>query len=496
MGESSNDLREQRVEKMKKLRELGRNPFGNGYSPANLSTDILEANDGKSAEELEKNPVFVSVAGRVVLSRIFGKAGFFKLQDRYGRIQIYCQKQHLSAEDFSVFELTDIGDIVYAEGNLFYTKTGELTVQVSKFTIATKSLQPLPEKWHGLTNVETRYRHRSLDLISNSDVQKAFITRAKIVDSMRRFFVDYDFLEVETPMMHPIPGGATARPFITHHNALDTELFLRIAPELYLKRLVVGGLERVFEINRNFRNEGVSTQHNPEFTMIEWYQAYATFEDLMTLIEKCLNKIASEVFAGCTKANYQESEIEFSGPYQRMRLIDSLAEIGGVPGDILNNLPKLLDYIKSERIPLKVKDKPLGVIQTELFEELVESKLIQPTFITHFPVEVSPLARRNEAEPHLTDRFELFIFGREIANGFSELNDPIDQAERFKEQVKAKESGDQEAMYYDADFVYALEHAMPPTAGAGLGVDRLVMLLTNSASIRDVILFPLMRQEG
>lgn len=494
MTEPGQDLREQRLRKVGDLRALGRNPYGNGYVPSHTAAQIHAQWGGLSKEALAANPPTVTVAGRVVMARHFGKAGFFKLQDRSGQIQLYCQKQHLPEADFAVFQLTDLGDIVQATGPLFYTKTGELTVQADAFTIVTKALRPLPEKWHGLTDVETRYRHRSLDLITNPDVRTAFVRRARIIESLRRFFTAHEFLEVETPMMHPIPGGANARPFATHHNALDMALFLRVAPELYLKRLVVGGFERVFEINRNFRNEGVSTQHNPEFTMIEWYQAFATFEDGMRLIEHCLESICREVIGGAS-VTYQSTPVDFAGPYRRLRLVDALHEIGGVPSEILQDATALTQFARDHRVPLKGSGAALGVVQTLLFEHFVEAKLINPTFITHYPVEVSPLARRNEAEPQLTDRFELIICGREIANGFSELNDPIDQAERFRAQVAAKGRGDLEAMHFDADYIYALEHGMPPTAGAGLGVDRLVMLLTDAASIRDVILFPLLRTE-
>lgn len=487
-------LRDQRLAKAKALRALGRQPWGNGYRPTHDALSLHTAWDGVEPARLEAERPSVKVAGRVVMARLFGKAGFFKLRDRTGEIQIYCQKQHLSEEDFAVFQLTDVGDIAYAEGFLFITKTGELSVHVERFTIATKALLPLPEKWHGLTDVETRYRQRYLDLIANPQVRDTFVKRARLCEAMRRFFVAHDFLEVETPMMHAIPGGATARPFVTHHNQLDVDLYLRVAPELHLKRLVVGGLERVFEINRNFRNEGVSTQHNPEFTMIEWYQAYATYDDGMTTLEQCLESITREVL-GTTTVAYQGTNINFAGPYRRLRMTEALCEIGGVPAAALQSRESAIAYADAQNVTLPGAAVPMGVVITALFEELVEHKLIAPTFITHFPVEVSPLARRNDIDPTVTDRFELFIYGREIANGFSELNDPIDQAERFRAQVEAKAKGNDEAMYYDADFVRALEHGMPPTAGAGLGIDRLVMLLTDAPSIRDVILFPQLRPE-
>jgi lysyl-tRNA synthetase, class II len=444
---------------------------------------------------LAETPVKVAVAGRVVMARLFGKAGFLKLRDRTGEIQIYCQKQHLSDEDFQVFKLTDIGDIVSGEGTLFITKTGELTIQVDQFTIATKSLLPLPEKWHGLSDVETRYRQRYVDLIANPEVRTTFLTRAKIIDAIRAFFQSHDFLEVETPMMHPIPGGATARPFVTHHNTLDMDLFLRVAPELYLKRLVVGGLERVFEVNRNFRNEGISTQHNPEFTMLEWYQAYAVYTDLMAFIETCIAQLCDALFASTT-VTYQETALNFAAPFARYTMREAVEQLGGVPAGVLDDAAQLAAFAQEKKIHIAGKSPAPGIVLTRIFEELVEHQLMQPTYITAFPVEVSPLARRSDADPTVTDRFELFICGREIANGFSELNDPIDQAQRFQAQAAAKAAGDHEAMYFDADYIRALEHGMPPTAGAGIGIDRLVMLLTDAPSIRDVILFPQLRPES
>ncbi len=487
-------LREQRVVKAQKLRELGRNPWGNGYRPTHTAAQIHADYDAAGAERLDADRVHVAVAGRIIMARLFGKAGFFKLRDQSGEIQIYCQKQHLSEADFAVFQLADVGDVIYAEGYLFFTKTGELSVHVERFTIATKSLLQLPEKWHGLTDVETRYRQRYVDLIANPEVREAFIKRARICREIRNYFDTQGFLEVETPMMQSIPGGATARPFVTHHNQLDIDLYLRVAPELYLKRLVVGGFERVYEMNRNFRNEGVSTQHNPEFTMIEWYQAWATYEDLMHTIEACVSGVAQRLY-GATTVTYQGTAIEFGGPYRRLSLVKALTEIGKVPAHVTQSIEAMKTYAREHQIALTGDLTELGVVQTKLFEATVEHQLISPTFITHFPVEVSPLARRNEQDPTVTDRFELYIYGREIANGFSELNDPIDQANRFKSQAEAKAKGDDEAMYYDADYVRALEHGMPPTAGAGIGIDRLVMLLTDAPSIRDVILFPQLRPE-
>lgn len=494
MSEQETSIPAQRQNKAEALRAAGRNPYGNGYEPSHPAAQILEQWGAHDKAQLEETPIDVCIAGRVMGARSFGKAGFLQIRDRSGTIQAYCKNANISESDFAAYKLCDVGDIVYIQGTLFRTKTDELSVKAASFAIVTKSLQPLPEKWHGLTDVETRYRQRYVDLIANPDVRETFIARANLVNAMRNYFVSHEFLEVETPMMHPIPGGATARPFMTHHNALDMELYLRIAPELYLKRLVVGGLERVFEINRNFRNEGISTQHNPEFTMVEWYQSYATYTDLMTFIESCVSHMCESTF-GCTARDYQGTSIEFSGPYARFRMSESLQHFAEMPDAAVSDFEAACAFAKERNIGVPALCTSLGALHNFLFEELVEEKLIQPTFITHYPVEVSPLARRNEAEPHLTDRFELFIAGREIANGFSELNDPVDQAERFRAQVKAKEQGDDEAMYYDADYINALEYGMPPTAGAGLGVDRLVMLMTDAASIRDVILFPLLRQQ-
>ncbi|MBI4366619.1 MAG: lysine--tRNA ligase [Deltaproteobacteria bacterium] len=463
-----------RLKKLEELRRLGRNPFANDVRPTHTAAQILGEWGMADAAALELHPRVVGIAGRVVAIRGFGKAAFLKCQDRTGTIQVYCQRQHLSAEDQAVFACLDLGDTVAVTGPLFRTKTHELTIRAAAFAIVTKALRPLPEKWHGLADVETRYRQRYVDLIVNPAVRQAFATRAKVLAAIRAFFLARDYLEVETPMMHPIPGGAAARPFITHHNTLDMDLYLRVAPELYLKRLVVGGLERVFEINRNFRNEGISTQHNPEFTMIEWYESYATFEDQMRLTEEVIAAVCREVL-GTTEVAYQGTTLDFAPPFARFSMAAAVREIGGLSADAIKG-------VSGEQL-------------AHAFEERVQPKLVQPTFITHYPVDISPLARRNEADPAVTDRFELIVFGREIGNAFSELNDPIDQAERFRAQAEAKAKGDEEAMYYDADYIRALEHGMPPTAGASLGIDRLVMFLTNAPSIRDVILFPLLRPE-
>jgi lysyl-tRNA synthetase class 2 len=466
----------QRKEKAAKLRELGFSPYMIGVAP------------NKTAWELQIKEKF-SVAGRVMAIRAFGKAAFLQLQDRTGRIQIFIQIQDVSEQLFELYKMVDIGDIGWFEGKVFKTKTGELTVKTADLKIITKSIRPLPEKWHGLTDIEARYRHRYVDLIVNGDVKKTFHTRSAVIQTIRDFFNARGFLEVETPMMHQIPGGAAAKPFITHHNKLNCDLFLRIAPELYLKRLLVGGIERVYEINRNFRNEGISIQHNPEFTMLEFYQSFATYEDLMRLTEELIPHIAEKVL-GKTTVEYQDKIINLAPPYARHTLKESLVKIGGLEPAVLESREKALEYAKKLGDEFKSKDEGLGAILTEIFELTVEKKLIEPTFITQYPTEVSPLARKNDKDPTVTDRFELFIYGREIANAFTELNDPEDQAERFRAQVEALYRGDEEAMHFDADFIEALEYGMPPAAGEGIGIDRLVMILTNSASIRDVILFP------
>ncbi len=441
-----------------------------------------------SSEELEEVKDEFSVAGRVMAIRDFGKSAFFHIADRSGRIQGYIKRDVVGEDEQKAFKkFVDLGDFVGIKGTLFKTKTGELTIQVSEYKFLTKSLHPLPEKWHGLKDVELRYRQRYLDLISNPDVKDIFLTRSKIITMIRKFLEDRDFVEVETPILHSIAGGAAAKPFETHHNALDMDLVLRIAPELYLKRLVVGGIERVFEIGRTFRNEGVSTQHNPEFTMIELYQAYATYEDLMDITEELICHLAMEI-KGSLKFDYGDVQIDMSRPWKRMDITESLIEELG--DEVLCDDKKLFDKADSMGIDHKaVRGKAI----TEIFEAIFEEKLINPTFVYGFPLDVSPLARKNEENPDLTDRFELYIMGREIANAFSELNDPIDQKERFEKQIELKNKGDDEAHEMDQDYVIALEHGMPPTAGEGIGIDRLVMLFTNSPSIREVIFFPHLR---
>lgn len=490
--EELSELLLQRRRKVDTLWEAGINPYPNDFKPQHTSADIVAAYGDK--EQIEAAQENFIVAGRILARRSFGKAAFIQLQDRKGRIQLYVKKDEIGAENYEAFESFDIGDIVGVEGFPFRTKTGELSLHVKSIRQLVKSLHPLPEKFHGLTDVETRYRQRYVDLIVNPEVREIFIKRSRIVNLIRAFMTGRDFLEVETPMMQPIPGGATARPFITHHNALDMQLYLRIAPELYLKRLVVGGLDRVFEINRNFRNEGISVRHNPEFTMMEFYQAYATFEDLMDFTEELFCHVAQEVL-GTLDFRYQEFEVSFQRPWKRLSVRDAILEYGDIDAKNLDDRDLALAYARSIGLDLPT-EIGYGKLIMEIFDEVVEHKLIQPTFITDYPTEVSPLSRKNDHNPDIVDRFELIIAGREIANAFSELNDPVDQKERFLSQVAEKDKGDEEAHYMDEDYVRALEYGLPPTAGEGIGIDRLVMLLTDSASIRDVILFPQLRKES
>ena len=491
--EDDNKLIAERRSKLSNLRANG-NPFINDFKPANLAQELIDQYDALSKEQLEEQTIEVSLAGRMMLKRVMGKASFAHIQDSSAQIQLFVTRDEL-AEGFynEQFKKWDIGDIVGATGTLFKTKVGELSVRVNEIKLLTKSLRPLPEKFHGLSDQEIRYRQRYVDLIMNKDSREVFKRRSQIVSYIRNFFNNHDFLEVETPMMQTIPGGATAKPFETHHNALDVDMYLRIAPELYLKRLVVGGMDRVFEINRNFRNEGLSTRHNPEFTMIEFYQAYATYHEIMDLTENLFRGIAVDV-CGSASITYQGDVFDFSQAFKRLSVFDSILEYN--PNLSAEDLSEDNAKQTAEKLGIHVKDSwGLGKIQIEIFEATVEEKLMQPTFITEYPTEVSPLARRNDDNPFITDRFELFIGGREIANGFSELNDAEDQAERFRQQVVEKDAGDDEAMHYDADYIRALEYGMPPTAGEGIGIDRLVMLFTDSPSIRDVLLFPHMRPE-
>jgi lysyl-tRNA synthetase class 2 len=487
-----NHLIGERRAKLAKLRERGI-AFPNDFRRNALAGDLSTAYGGKSPEALAAEAVRVSVAGRLRRKNVMGKGSFAKIEDGSGGIQLRLERDTLH-EAYEDFKTWDVGDVIGVEGVLFLTKTGELTVKVDRAVLLTKSLRPLPDKWHGMTDTETRYRRRYVDLIMNEESRRVFETRSAIVRYMRAFLDSRGFLEVETPMLHPIPGGAAARPFKTHHNALDVGMYLRIAPELYLKRLTVGGFERVYEINRNFRNEGVSTQHNPEFTMLELYQAYADYTDLMELIEKLFQGLA-DALLGSRKLIYQNAEFDLSKSFARMSIEDIiLANNPDLDPMSLRDAAYLRRVCDQMKIPTRDGDGP-GKLQIEIFEKTGEHTLIQPTFAYGYPAEVSPLSRRNDQDPFITDRFEFFIGGRELANGFSELNDAEDQAQRFKDQVTRKDAGDEEAMYYDADYVRALEYGMPPTAGLGLGVDRLVMLYTNSPSIRDVLLFPHMRPE-
>ena len=483
----------ERRAKLQAIREEGI-PFPNDFR-RNVMAGELQAEYGeKDKETLEANPVRVSIAGRIMSKRVMGKLSFAHIQDMSGRIQLWIERDALPEGMYMRFKGWDIGDIIGVDGVLSKTSKGELSVKVEEFRLLTKSLRPLPDKWHGLTDTESRYRQRYIDLIMNEVTRSIFQTRTRIINYIRDFLNSRNFLEVETPMMQMIPGGATARPFSTFHNALDMQLFLRIAPELYLKRLVVGGFERVYEINRNFRNEGLSTRHNPEFTMLEFYEAYADYHDLMNLTEELLRGIARDVM-GTTQVVYQDETYDFEKPFRRMTVKDSILHFNpDIRPDQLEGLDAARQLAQSLDIPLK-DSYGLGKIQIEIFEKTVEARLKDPTFITAYPTEVSPLARRNDNDPFITDRFEFFVGGREVANGFSELNDAEDQAERFRKQVEEKDAGDLEAMHFDADYVCALEHGMPPTAGEGIGIDRLVMLFTNSPSIRDVLLFPHMRPE-
>ena len=489
----TNQIIEERMAKLKALRGEG-NAFPNDFRRTHLAADLHRDYGAKSNQDLEPAAIKVAVAGRMMLKRVMGKASFATLQDMSGRVQLYVNNDATGETAHAAFKHWDLGDILGAEGALFKTKTGELTIKVSSVRLLSKSLRPLPEKFHGLADQEQKYRQRYLDLITNPESQRVFKARSGIIQAMREFFVARGYLEVETPMMQPIPGGAAARPFVTHHNALDMELYLRIAPELYLKRLVVGGMEKVFEINRNFRNEGMSTRHNPEFTMLEFYEAYQDYHYLMDLTEELLRELAQKVNGGTT-LTYQGEIIDLGKPFDRLTMAEAVAKYN--PRYSLLDLAKI-DTLRLALENFKVEVFPtdgLGLLQLKLFEQTTEDKLIQPTFIVAHPTDVSPLARSNDKNPAVTDRFELFITGRELANGFSELNDPEDQAARFQQQAQAKEAGDEEAMYYDADYVRALEYGLPPTAGEGIGIDRLVMLLTDSPSIRDVILFPQMRPE-
>ena len=483
---------QQRKIKLAALRAKEKVAFPNQFRPTALTHDLHQEYDALNLDNLVALAKHIGIAGRMMTRRLMGKASFLHLQDRSGRMQVYLSSQEVGAEIYEAAKEWDLGDIIGVEGILFKTKTAELSIRAMQIKLLAKSLQPLPDKFHGLADQELRYRRRYLDLIVNQKSRQVFQMRSRIVSDIRHFFEKENFLEVETPMMHPIPGGAAARPFLTHHNALDMPLYLRIAPELYLKRLIVGGFERVFEINRNFRNEGLSTRHNPEFTMIEFYQAYADYHDLMNLTESLLRYLVQQLFSSFILV-YQENSYDLAKPFRRFTMKEAILHFNSeITEADLEDLGKARVIAEKYHVMVQPHDG-LGKVQVGIFEKTVEKKLSEPTFITAYPTEVSPLARVNDNDPFVTDRFEFFVAGQEIANGFSELNDPEDQAARFKQQVQERESGDQEAMYYDEDYITALEHGMPPTAGEGIGIDRLVMLLTNSVSIRDVILFPLLR---
>lgn len=491
--EKTTDLLTLRKEKIEAMRREGINPFPSGFCVLHTVADVrsaIGAFDGQSGDASAPEGTF-TVAGRMMAVNSFGKSAFIRFRDRSGPMQAYIRKDKIGSEAYNRFKKLDIGDFVGLSGTVFQTKTGEWTLLANHMELLAKAARPLPEKFHGLKDPEKRYRQRYVDLIMNEDVRRIFITRSNIIQAIREFFLERDFLEVETPMMQPIAGGAEATPFVTHHNALDMDLYLRIAPELYLKRLVVGGFERVFEINRNFRNEGVSTQHNPEFTMLEFYQAFSTYKDLMDLTETLFSQIAQKVL-GSTIFDYQGHSINLASPWRRITMTEALEQIGGVPARIINDRDALIQLADEKQVPL-TKTNRLGKIITKLFDALVEPHLIQPTFVTGYPVEVSPLSRRSETDPDLTERFELFISGFEIANGFSELNDPQDQHGRFLQQVSDRQEGNEEAHLMDEDYIEALEYGMPPTAGQGIGIDRLTMLLTDAPSIREVILFPHMK---
>ena len=491
--QDTNQIIADRRAKLAALRETGI-AFPNDFRRNHLASDLHKKYGDHSNDTLEKDPISVEVAGRMILKRVMGKASFATIQDMSGHIQLYITNDITGESVHAAFKHFDLGDILGVHGTLFITKSGELTVRVKNLRLLTKSLRPLPEKFHGLTDQEQKYRQRYLDLISNEDTRKVFLTRSKIIQSIRVFFETRGYLEVETPMMHPIPGGAAARPFVTHHNALDMDFYLRIAPELYLKRLVVSGMEKVFEINRSFRNEGISTRHNPEFTMLEFYEAYQDHIYLMNLTETLIRELAIKVL-GTTEISYQGYKINLANPFLRLSITQAIQKFHPEYTDLqLNDRTCLIKKLEALNISYKSEDG-IGKLQLSLFDETTEHLLMDPTFIVDYPSEVSPLARRNDKNPEVTDRFELYITGREMANGFSELNDPEDQAARFQEQVRAKESGDKEAMHYDGDYIRALEHGLPPTAGEGIGIDRLIMLLTDSPSIRDVILFPHLRRE-
>jgi len=493
-NEDSTEQVEVRKQKLAKLKDSGAVVYPNDFKPTHSAAEIVAHYGEATDQDLSAAPRDIRIGGRVMAIRRMGKASFFHLQDRRGRLQVYVQQNKLGEEGYALFRALDIGDIVGVWGHLFRTRTKELTLDADGLRLLTKCLRPLPEKWHGLADVEARYRQRYLDLMVNPEVREVFEKRSRIIRLLRRFFEERDFLEVETPMMQSIPGGAAARPFITHHNTLDMELYLRVAPELFLKRLLVGGFDRVFELNRNFRNEGISVRHNPEFTMVEFYQAYATFDDLMQLTEELLVSLAKEV-VGSLKVPYGDHLVDLAPPWRRLTIAKAIMLHGGALEKDVGSLEGLRAFAKRKGVHCD-STVPYGNALVEIFEQVAEAQLVQPTFITGYPIEVSPLARKNDQNPAMVDRFELYIAGRELANAFSELNDPADQRQRFLEQMAARQAGDDTANPVDDDYVRALEYGMPPAAGEGIGIDRLVMFLTNSPSIRDVILFPLLRPQA
>jgi lysyl-tRNA synthetase class 2 len=493
LPEDSNEQIEIRRQKLAKLREAGVVVYPNDFKPTYSASEIVAEFSVAGDEALAEAPNDIRIAGRIMAIRRMGKASFFHLQDRRGRLQVYVQQNRVGEDAYGLFRTLDVGDILGVWGHLFRTRTKELTLDAQGLRLLTKCLRPLPEKWHGLADVEARYRQRYVDLMVNPDVREAFEKRSRIMRLLRRFFEERDFLEVETPMMQAIPGGAAARPFVTHHNTLDMELYLRVAPELFLKRLLVGGFERVFELNRSFRNEGISVRHNPEFTMLEFYQCYATFEDLIRLTEELFVTIAKEVNGGL-QVPYGEHVIDLTPPWRRLTIREAIMAHGEATERDVDSLEGLHDFAKTRGLRVDL-NAPYGNLLVEIFEEVAEAKLVQPTFMTGYPIEVSPLARKNDQNPAMVDRFELYIGGRELANAFSELNDPADQRQRFLEQMEARKAGDDTANPIDDDYVRALEYGMPPAAGEGIGIDRMVMFFTNSPSIRDVILFPLLRPQ-
>jgi len=492
MIDQQSNVLSQRREKAKALEEQGVKLYPNHFRPKHVVSELGERFDQATEETLAQVEETFCLAGRIMARRDYGKSVFFDIRDHSGRIQAYAQKNRISAEQFNLLKKMDIGDLIGIEGRIFRTRTGELTILVAHLELVTKSILPLPEKYHDM-NIELKYRQRYLDLIMSEKGRTVFQRRARIVSLVRRFLEERGFMEVETPMMQPIPGGATAKPFETYHQALDVKLYLRIAPELYLKRLLVGGFNRVFELNRNFRNEGISTQHNPEFTMLEFYQSYATYQDLMNLTEEMFLDVAHGLDLGDT-ISYQGLEIRLARPWKRIRFLDAITEVGGAPPGVLSDRAAAMDFCRQAGGDLPDQEVH-GKVLAKIFDLLVEPKLIHPTFVTHYPTDISPLARRNEADESLTDRFELFISGREMANGFSELNDPLDQRSRFLAQVAEREAGDEEAQFMDEDYIRALMYGMPPAAGEGVGIDRLAMLFTDAATIKDVILFPHLRPE-